>query len=78
MTLDDDVAAHLDAEAQRKGVPEEEVVNEALRRGLEGKKRFEVRPFDMGRPKIDVTCTSAAMSVLDQPEDVYEKSQTCC
>lgn len=35
LPLDDDVAALLDAEAQRKGVPAEEVGNEALRKVLD-------------------------------------------
>jgi predicted transcriptional regulator len=38
LTLDDDVAAKLKTEAQRAGRPFREIVNEALRRGLESRR----------------------------------------
>jgi hypothetical protein len=38
ITLDDDVAARLKAESRRPNRPFREIVNETLRRGLEGRR----------------------------------------
>jgi len=57
LTLDDDVAARLKAEAQRSGRPFKVVVNEALRLALAHRRErratpvFRVRPHDLGGPK---------------------------
>jgi hypothetical protein len=54
LTLDEDVAEKLKAEARRAGKPVKQVVNEALRRGLALRrearsiKPFRVRVKDMG------------------------------
>ncbi len=54
LTLDEDVAEKLKAEARRAGKPVKQVVNEALRRGLALRretrsiKPFKVRVRDMG------------------------------
>lgn len=54
LTLDEDVAAKLKAEARRAGRPFRDVVNEALRRGLAtrpavaARKPFRVRARDLG------------------------------
>jgi hypothetical protein len=53
LTLDDDVAAKLKAEARRRDRPFREVVNEALRRGLLQRPTKPIQPFqaavrDMG------------------------------
>ena len=45
MTLDDDVAAKLAAEARRMGRPFRAVVNEALRAGLEKAGHGTLTPF---------------------------------
>ena len=55
MTLDEDVAAKLQAEARRSGRPFKQALNDALRRGLNAKRsappaeRFRVDARDLGR-----------------------------
>lgn len=54
LTLEEDVAARLRAEARRSGRPFKELVNECLRRGLAQRDRaptrahFAVKPRNMG------------------------------
>jgi hypothetical protein len=54
LTLDDDVAAKLRAEARRSGRPFREVVNDAIRRGLMSRREmrrsgpFKVTARDLG------------------------------
>ncbi|HVF07862.1 MAG TPA: ribbon-helix-helix protein, CopG family, partial [Actinomycetota bacterium] len=52
LTLEDDVAARLREEARRQGRSLREVVNEALRAGLERREDdispYQVHPRDMG------------------------------
>jgi len=56
LTLDDDIAARLQAEARRSGLPFKTVVNEHLRAALAQRKAlkvlppFRVRPRHMGGP----------------------------
>jgi hypothetical protein len=56
LTLDDDVAARLQAESRRTGRPFKTVVNEYLRAGLAQRRvakaavRFRVQPVSMGAP----------------------------
>ena len=56
LTLDDDVAARLQAESRRTGRPFKTVVNEYLRVGLAQRRlakaavRFRVEPVSMGAP----------------------------
>ena len=58
LTLDDDVAARLAAEARRSGRSFKETVNEALRAGIEARRRrpsaapFKVVPRKMGAVKV--------------------------
>ena len=61
LTLDDDVAAKLRAEARRTGRPFKEVVNEALRSSLQRRAEkkstpFKVRVRDLGdlRPGVNL------------------------
>jgi len=51
LTIDDDVAALLEAERQRTGLSLKEVVNKTLRREL-GRKAFEVKPVALGIGKL--------------------------
>ena len=57
LTLDEDVAARLQAEARKSGRPFKVVVNEYLRAGLAQRRvarraaRFTVAPFDLGGPR---------------------------
>jgi hypothetical protein len=54
LTLDDDVAAQLQAESRRSGRPFRDIVNETLRRGLANRPRvpsrqaFKVMARDLG------------------------------
>lgn len=70
ITLDDDVAERLDAEARSKGAPIDQVVNEHLRRqneaAAEPRRPFRVRAFNMGEPLIDLECTASALEELDR------------
>lgn len=58
LTLDEDVAARLQAESRRSGRPFKVVVNEYLRAGLAQRKAvratesFRVKPVDLGGPVV--------------------------
>ena len=73
LTLDEDVAAKLRAEARRSGNSFKETVNEALRRGLlpsPGKAKegpFRVKARDLGRLPPGLSLDSVA-SLLEQVE----------
>jgi hypothetical protein len=73
LTLEDDVAARLQAEARRTGRPFKAVVNEHLRRSLaqrprpKGTPRFSVQPHDLGGP-LPGHAYDAIGSLLDQLE----------
>jgi plasmid stability protein len=75
LTLDDDVAAKLDAEARRSGRSFKETVNSCLRRALtEARRRPEAKPFkiearDMGlRPGLDVDNVEELLDQVDGPQ----------
>ena len=73
MTLDDDVAAKLKAEARRSGRSFRETVNEMLRRGLSTrhsalpKEPFKVVARDLGKLLPGLTLDSVA-DLLEQVE----------
>jgi plasmid stability protein len=73
LTLDDDVAAKLKAEARRSGRPFRDVVNEALRAGLMKRRASSPRtPFtltarDLGNLKPGLSLDSIG-DLLDQVE----------
>ena len=73
MTLDDDVAAKLKAEARRSGRSFRETVNETLRRGLSTdtagppKEPFRVVTRDLGKLLPGLTLDSVA-DLLEQVE----------
>ena len=66
LTLDDDVAAKLKAEAQRAGRPFREIVNDTLRRGLESRRAaiqqlaFKVTARDLGNLKPGLSLDNIA------------------
>jgi hypothetical protein len=70
ITLDDDVAEKLDAEARSKGAPIDQVVNDRLRghdaEAAQPRRPFRVRAFRMGEPLIDLECTASALEELDR------------
>lgn len=74
LTLDDDVAAKLEAEARRTGLSFKETVNTILRVGLDAKRGkgprepFKVKAFDMGKPLINLDNIGEALDQLDRLE----------
>lgn len=76
LTLDDGIAATLDAEARRAGLPFEQVVNETLRRGLVSQRpsepqspRFAVETRDLGdvRPSFSLDNVGELIERLEGP-----------
>lgn len=72
VTLDEDVAAKLEGEAQRKGIPIAEAANDALRRVLvptEGEIRpFEIRgPFVRSRPGYSFEKVERLLDEIEGP-----------
>jgi hypothetical protein len=74
LTLDEDVAARLRLATQRTGQPFREVVNEALRRGLEqrpaaAKKPFRVKTRDMGalQPGLSIDNIGELLEAAEGP-----------
>jgi hypothetical protein len=72
ITLDDDVAAKLEQEAQRVEVTPNEIINATLRRTLPEtatlRRPFTVRARNLGVPLIDLACTARALETLDELE----------
>ncbi len=75
MTLDDDIAAQLRAEARRTGEPFKQVVNRVLRTGLHSQARlkalppFKIKARNMGlRPGYSYDNISELIDQLDQIE----------
>jgi hypothetical protein len=75
LTLDEDVAAKLKAEARKTGRPFKETVNACLRAGLSLKKPakaampFSVQPHDMGlRPGVNLDKISTLLDEIEGPE----------
>ena len=74
MTLDDDLAAKLRAEAQQSREPFKQVVNHVLRLGLEAKTRaralptFKVKTRDLGlRPGFDFDNVEELLEKIEGP-----------
>jgi len=75
LTLDDDVAEKLKAEAHRKRVPFRDVVNETLRQGLatrriaRPKQPFRVVTRDLGRhqPGVDLDNVGELLDRIEGP-----------
>lgn len=77
LTLDDDVASKLRAEARRKGRPFKEVVNEALRASLQRRSRpksepFRITPRDLGELRPGVSLDNVA-DLLEQLEGALHR-----
>jgi len=74
LTLDDDVAAKLEAECRRQGKQLGDVVNELLRRGLgqqpdpAGQRAFAIEPRDLGDLRPGLSLDSVA-DLIEQVED---------
>lgn len=75
LTLDEDLAAKLKAEARKTGRPFKETVNACLRAGLSMRKPaqktqpFQVRPHDMGiHPGVSFDKVSALLDQIEGAE----------
>lgn len=69
LTIDDDVAAQLERLRRKNDASLKDLINEALRRGLQqmtgrAKKRepFQMRSFSMGKPLIDIDNIAEAIA----------------
>ncbi|HEY7793226.1 MAG TPA: hypothetical protein VIA10_04380 [Gaiellaceae bacterium] len=74
LTIDDDVAVRLER-LRRDGRTLKEVVNEALRAGLDALEETKARPreqyttpMDLGAPLVPVDDISAVLDLLDEEE----------
>ncbi len=74
LTLDDDVAAKLDAETRRSGRSYKETVNTCLRRALNapprrpGAKTLKIEARDLGlRPGVDLDNVEELLDQLERP-----------
>ena len=78
LTLDDDVAARLQAEARRSGRPFKAVVNEHLRAALAQRRAvkalppFRVEPRNMGGPLPGLSYDNVG-ALLEEVEDVRRR-----
>jgi hypothetical protein len=76
VTLDEDVAAKLRAEARRTGKPFKTVLNECLRVALSagcgraGAPSFRIEPRDLGahRPDMSLDNVSDLLDLVERPE----------
>ena len=76
LTLDDDVAAKLKAEARKSGRPFREVVNDSLRRGLlarrtcQGAQPFKIEARDLGglKPGLSLDCIARLLDEVEGPD----------
>ena len=73
LTLDDDVAAKLKAEARKAGRPFRDIVNEALRRGLAtrqgaaSRRAFKIKARDLGNLRPGLSLDNVA-DLIEQVE----------
>ena len=72
VTLDPDVEAMLRKEMRRGGKPFKQVLNNAIRAGLQQARRrdqaFEPLTFDMGKPRVDLTKAASLAAELEDDE----------
>jgi plasmid stability protein len=77
LTLEDDLAARLKAEARRTGRPFKALVNEALRAGLSHRRRspskppFTIKPHDFGglQPGISLDNIGELLERIEGPHN---------
>ena len=72
VTLDEDVVAKLEGEAERTGTPAQDIVNETMRRALPAAKvlrrPFKVRPRNFGSMAgLDLNCTERLLDQIEGP-----------
>jgi hypothetical protein len=78
LTLDDDVAAKLRAEARRAGLPFKEIVNETLRSGLASRRvaarrqAFKITARDLGDLRPGLSLDNVA-ELIEQTEGALHR-----
>ena len=78
LTLDEDIAAKLKAEARRAGLPFRAVVNEMLRRGLASRREtvrrqdFKITPRDLGELRPGLSLDNVA-ELIEQTEGALHR-----
>jgi len=72
LTIDDDVAARLDRLRKKDDASFKDLINEALRRGLQQMdarpkktKPFRTRTYDCGKPLIDIDNVAEALAYAE-------------
>jgi len=72
LTIDDDVAAQLDRLRKKDDASFKDLINEALRRGLQQMdarpkktKPFRTRTYDCGKPLIDIDNVAEALAYAE-------------
>lgn len=72
LTLDDDVTVQLERLRHARNASLKDIVNEALRRGLQDmsapprrRKAFRTRAFHMGKPLINIDNVAEALAYLE-------------
>jgi hypothetical protein len=72
LTIDDDVAVQLKRLRRERGASMQDLVNEALRRGLremkgspQRRKALRTRAFDMGKPLVSIDNVAEALAHLE-------------
>lgn len=74
LTLDDDVAARVDREARRTGRSFKETVNDAIRQGLDDRRRGKRPSVRLGtfpmqvRPGLDLDDVEALLDQIEGPD----------
>jgi hypothetical protein len=72
LTIDDDVAARLEHLRQQRDANLKDVVNDALRRGLDSieappksRKLYRIKTYDMGEPLIPLDNIAEAIALIE-------------
>jgi Arc/MetJ family transcription regulator len=73
LTIDDDIAAEIEALRQARRVSLRSVVNDALRRGLiemgkarkQTRKAFETKSFDLGEARLPIDNVAEALALAE-------------
>ena len=72
VTLDPDVESLLRKEVRQRGEPFKQVLNNAIRAGLRGRKQriepFQPLTFDMGKPRVDLLKALSLAADLEDEE----------
>lgn len=79
LTIDDQLLDELKERAHREGVPLKQVINQALRRGLNAdgrparRKPYRVRTYSMGQPLVPDLEKSLAIAATLEDEEIARK-----